>query len=171
MGKKKNNDTTLLAFIETLDPKTIVYIGADAGSNWLAIDTAENLIDDLGFINTIVRDNVVDSYHKTRQTMKKLPKTIVDMELKIDEENHPWDAKELREKIEHCYKSFAYQYGRAEKLKEYINNWIDLGLRKVVKVYDHTVKPIGVCVTIEGTETGQFWMKNEYDEFKTKHKK
>lgn len=168
--KKEKVDKSLLAFLEKSNPETLIYLGSKDGSNWLAIDTAENLIKEVDLIDNYHRKLIEMYYSRCVTVLERTPKSIVDVQEKLtsgklDEK----DTAKYEQKKENLYRSLVSSYNGKLSNGKILAKWKPFKELEIIETYANQpthVDDKGVCVLIKSDINGKFWSKEEYKTFK-----
>lgn len=154
---------TLLTTLEGMNKDELVYVGCKDGSNWIIIDTVENVINGMKKIDSHLHDDVQKSYRKAMNNLNSLPFKIVGSLEDINSgrlnEKELKRTKKLLAKYENNY--FSAHQSRV-KCEQLLNYWTPFGDRKVIDTYPHTVDDPGISILVDGSFPGNLWWKGEH---------
>lgn len=156
-------------FLETLPPDQLVKLGAKKGSQFVVIDTAQNIKNNLDVVNDVFLDIV----KKTAATSKK--------NLNIALQKWPTPADYMRDHhkthlkgkmnptidgydtmLKLWFKSVTRAFVRSDAWDDHLENYIHIGEREVVDSYDAIdLDEPSLIVLLEGYEVGNLWMPSE----------
>ena len=155
-----------LDFLKQQDPDTMIYFGTKNGSSWLAIETAQTLIDNIDDMEKKLHRRSVDILRNAKEKLAVIPGKLVEAHEKLNELEASGDASKsdiakAKTKVSELEKKFVAAFSTRKNYQNYIEFWIKLPERKVVESYSHTFDIPGVSVVIEGIENGGLWTKYE----------
>lgn len=145
--------------LKQVPPTTIVHIGTENGSNWIAVDTAENVakhmqeINDYLYLIAKARQRVYEGrFEEAHAEMSKLAEGIRSGNLSMKIEVANAGIRKQREIIEKTL----------DAMRELdFENWKPVQEREVVAQYRKKVDYDGICLLVTGTERGNIWWYKE----------
>ena len=157
MIKNKLND-----FLKNMKPDEMIYLGMKDGSNFIAIDTAENLINgELKKLESSLRNSVEKTLAKSETSLNSIPKKIVETQEDIVRCRKVESKNDLKVKLETLQKRFVMAYNCRTRCKSMLKKWKKLPNRLVIDSYHRTVDIPGIVVLVEGVECGTMWFKSD----------
>lgn len=150
-------------FLQEQDQNEIIYLGTKNGSGWIAIETAEQIIENIDNIEKCLRDDAERILRKAKNILKNKPFDIVENLNKLKEEES-YDKKELKKiklKLANDERKYVNAFSTRKKYSKLIEGWTTIDKRKVVEVYNHETDVKGICVLVNGIDNGTLWFKDE----------
>lgn len=148
-------------FLKGLDSNELVYVGTKDGSNWIVIETAQTVIENMDKLEHILHCQVHDTYAKAQDKLDTIPYSIVDVRKEIGECDSDEKMKELKVKLANLERAFVASYMTREKYKKALDTWIKLDDRPVLNTYEHKTDHPGTSIILSGIERGTLWFKGE----------
>lgn len=134
----------LKTYLNKLDEKDIVSIGAKNGIGYIYIGEAGNI------------DQILNEFENYRKKMTKKLKVLKKEEVDLlNGEPFDGDVHEHAGKIAKCFTSI-------EETKKYLDTYVD-PLKRDICNTDKRIADNGVRIIVSGKEKGDFWFKYEYD--------
>lgn len=154
---------TLVAFLERLSPEELVYLGTNKGSNFIVVDTAENIIKDIDIINDVMLEELNRHYNRNIHELSKLPRATVEIQEKLEASTHSDDIDKWTKKFDLYIDKIVTAYNGRNNYAVTLRTWIPYKEREVVESYPHTAYEHGTVVLVKGKENGKYWSKQECD--------
>lgn len=154
-----------LNFLKEQDPNSIIYFGTENGSSWLAIETAQTLIDKMDIMEKKLHRRSENILENAKDRILVIPSQLIEERNKLNELERTGatreDINKAKTKVYDLEKGFVSAFSTRKKYQKYLDCWVKLSNRKVVESYPHTVDVPGISVLVEGIEDGALWMKRE----------
>ena len=166
--KKEPVDNSLLAFLEKQNPEELIYFGTENGSNWIMVDTAENIIRDIDMADKKLRLDLSEIIAKNERELTWIPQKLVEAQEEIDkaESDDSINLTKSIDRLNNYQTRFVSSYNIIQSYTKKLKKWKPLKERDVVDFYPHTEGDKGINVHITGDDNGKFWTKNEYERAK-----
>lgn len=163
---------TLLNVLKQLNPKEMIYLGCNRGSNWIIIDRAENLIKNIDNLNDNLYNDAVRKRNNYNAIIYRSPFTILDLRKELEEHkliiskmvNKDVDDKDvnaIENKILSTERSFASAVKCRDNLNTIIEKWKPIKNREVFDIYDVDSDIKGKAIKFDGRIDGAFWFDSE----------
>lgn len=152
---------TLLETLSELKADETVYLATKKGTNWIAIDDASTIIENLDKIDKVLYKNIETSIEKAQESIDSLPGLMIKTREKISECNNEFELKELKGKLDRIESGFVAAFNARQSNMKYLSNWVEIKDRNVVEVYQHNTDIVGPCIIVEGIDDGHLWYKGE----------
>ena len=165
MGRNKTEklDMNVMAFLERVSPEELIYFGTSKGSNFIAVDTAANVIKNIDIYDQLIRNDLTRIHDKCANDLSNLPRKIVEIQDNLEKAETPDEIDKWSKKYEAFVERMMNAYSARNNNATALRTWVPLKEREVEDTYPHTAYDKGTVILVKGKENGKYWSKEEFD--------